>query len=653
MPATLTPAERAQKRKLEAALNKREAGSKKRASKKLKPSFRLRPSLKTKPSAKNRPSLKAKPAAEKKKEKRAEEKKEERAKLTEMNATISRIRQMATEAGMPLSKISPTTPKAPSKTKKSLSTDSLASESVETATPTPQKKTALVEKAQEIISATEEALVQAEAERAKAEKEKAKAVKDQARMSETRLLLQKERETLTQKAGQVISQLESVLAAPELTALRQLQEDLNQAEVEAASKISASLVQEAEKKPVMESSEGVPASAPQAPEGASGAAPASSEEAAAPAPEAAGSSLSEPGKILQSTSAALPDSEKKYVVVACEQADDNWKGVRGILSRYEGEKCHFTPLFAAGGASSEGGVKVCPTAWTKEISEQEAKRAQLPRKLNTNWISKPLAAVIFEQLWFKPQDKLKDVSTRLAMDHLDAGVAEILWRLLPGKGVLVMPAGLTYQVHIVRKDIELAVQRTEQEKNLYGEEEKIVEAWKNLAKRAEHLLIPISNGHHYTLLYLERSTPAKPAASTGYIHGLNASNNQQRKELERQQFECLEWPILEATEMSQILYFESIKLGTSAIRVARSALAMLREIGWQIPDADPERGNTVFQHGDVQCGLWVLHYVEELVRASQGEHRGTFPIDFQHRFERVNEMVEKLAKKSSLPAVKA
>ena len=90
-------------------------------------------------------------------------------------------------------------------------------------------------------------------------------------------------------------------------------------------------------------------------------------------------------------------------------------------------------------------------------------------------------------------------------------------------------------------------------------------------------------------------------------------------------------------------YYDTLTLPSKKSKdVASSALLMLSEMGFTIPDCDPARGNLLRQPDTVSCGHYVLHYIEEAARHHLGEKKGSIASDRDYRKNRVNAMTQKL-----------
>ena len=161
-------------------------------------------------------------------------------------------------------------------------------------------------------------------------------------------------------------------------------------------------------------------------------------------------------------------------------------------------------------------------------------------------------------------EKQGSIAQTLELHHLDAGCQEVLWRVLPGSRVVWQPSHIS--LALAQRYLEAG---WNEEQGIEGTE--LLDTWVGRAQRAELLLIPVNdNGHHWTLLVLERSgisgekvpeAKAPPNAATqlrGYCDTCRQSeagcldcNQQNRNEhdlqkaVEQRQLGVADWPVLE------------------------------------------------------------------------------------------------------------
>ncbi len=323
------------------------------------------------------------------------------------------------------------------------------------------------------------------------------------------------------------------------------------------------------------------------------------------------------------------------------------------LLHTKGPDAYFQPCFSASTGKAEKLQQRVEKEFLKEVTEAQAKRAKLPSTYNCNSINPSLARFIYESMMFKPTDLLASELTMLAQDHVDAGVAEVLLRCLPGLWFKVMPAGLThFVVQTLRAaQTELLVpQGTKHER--YGETDQCKKSWMDHAKNALTLCIPIFNGNHRTLLTAEREG-ADSASASAMINPLGSFNREQRKAAEHKQFHTEEWTQLSEEcldSKATLTYFDSLPQPMASSRlIASVVVSLLKEAGWNLASsAAPPRQNSLFQQENPKttCGLYALHYIEEKARAFRGELPGTMPCNLKQRKDRVNAILPKLKQKA-------
>ena len=342
--------------------------------------------------------------------------------------------------------------------------------------------------------------------------------------------------------------------------------------------------------------------------------------------------------------AAAPASEAPvalYVVVANESAPEAVKGKRGTYLKTAG-KFTFFKEFGLGERAKP--VKV-ETLFVKFITELEAKRSYAAHTLNIGYVKPSLAVSIYAQMCFKPAKLLRNSDEQLCQDHIDAGTAEILWRLLPGIGFVVLPAGLTHFLFSTLHLHSPAACSVHEGKALYGEENEAVIMLRQKVARGRVTVIPIFSGTHWTLMTIERVMPASQSVQTSAINHLGSHDIGQRGEAELLQFDTGLMPEIEGKEASwKVRYYETLdKPRELCMSQAKWLLAFLALPG--LADTLPARHNSLRQAG-ATCGLWILHYVEEEARAYMGERPGTMKVDLEHRKNRCNAMIGKLAEKA-------
>ena len=375
---------------------------------------------------------------------------------------------------------------------------------------------------------------------------------------------------------------------------------------------------------------------------AAGAAPAASTGEAAPAsePAAPASAPAAAGSVAVFTSMAAQLSPEPapqagdsiFVIVAGEDAEPHLRGLKGIRQSVADGTVIFLTF---GGQPVEAPESVCEI-----IIESQAKRRFSPTKRSCNYVTPELAFKITQSLSFAITGDHLLPGIELAQDHIDIGVAEILWRILPGEGFVVAGANLAATIHAAKHG-KLA----EQDEEGFGQN---VEAQLlSYASKAKVLLVPILAGGHWTLLACERHfTDEDEKKTSAAINAHGSSNADVRKAAEQSQFDLDKHPNLMLKDCFwSVRYYDTYpKLIKSCKAVAQTCLTVLAAQG--VPDFDLKPVNTSLQEDNNSCGHWILHYIEEEARARLDEHRGTMTMDLGYRRDRVNHMSHFLAVKA-------
>ena len=339
-------------------------------------------------------------------------------------------------------------------------------------------------------------------------------------------------------------------------------------------------------------------------------------------------------------SLAASSGELTYVIVCEEACPEKDKGVTGISESEKGKKMIVAPF--------EGKAISVDKEFIQTVSEFEAKCARLPQRMNANYLAPWIADKFREDMAFTPQDSLGSIFTKLAPDHIDAGAAEIVWRLLPGTGFLVVPA-LTPAVAAASYKETYDPLMPKPSEGATGNMLKFTQK----CEKGLHTLIPIYANGHWTLLYIKRELPSKASSSsdpssttTTFLNPPGSFvGNEIRRDRERQQFQT-DWPDYSGAKVVEVAYFESLKVEVlSCLKVAQACASLLRMKGWDIPE-DLPRPNYVFQTDDKTCGLWVLQNIEEIARRVLGQRPHSFPFIFEERRLLVNKFAEKIASKT-------
>ena len=85
-------------------------------------------------------------------------------------------------------------------------------------------------------------------------------------------------------------------------------------------------------------------------------------------------------------------------------------------------------------------------------------------------------------------------------------------------------------------------------------------------------------------------------------------------------------------------YFETMSQEHKECSKVAQGLAQALQPGRLLP----ERANAERQEGPT-CGFWTVHYAEEVARRRRGEGSWTLPFNLQHRVERLNKLIDRLA----------
>ena len=116
-------------------------------------------------------------------------------------------------------------------------------------------------------------------------------------------------------------------------------------------------------------------------------------------------------------------------------------------------------------------------------------------------------------------------------ENVDLACSEILFRLLPGKGVVCVPAAIAWTLYQVWRVSEGAAEATA-----------MLSSFVEMCSRADLLAIPIGNMVHWVLLVLERTPRLYPADDTRFSHQLKARDKVQQQKAALEQFKFSDWP---------------------------------------------------------------------------------------------------------------
>ena len=216
----------------------------------------------------------------------------------------------------------------------------------------------------------------------------------------------------------------------------------------------------------------------------------------------------------------------------------------------------------------------------------------------------------------------KGAHTVLSQEQVDAGAWEVLWRLLPGRGVVVLPCALTSVVleHGMLGPAEADKREAAEALRIY---------WMELAQKARLLLVPVFASGHWTMLALQRGdrveppppsdAPEDPDASwrtklcskcrgDGCAECVKLKDLQQgdRKGQELFQMSVEAWPVEEESSNWECRYYETLDECKPASQAAADAvLVCLKDLGAP-PQTLPSRSNVKRQSAE-PCGYFLLH----------------------------------------------
>jgi len=369
--------------------------------------------------------------------------------------------------------------------------------------------------------------------------------------------------------------------------------------------------------------------------------------AAAPASQAAEDVLAAPSQL-----PAVSESSNIWVQVASESAGKLQCGRKGILKDTTQGFAYFIPITGVGANRIAAPLQV-PESWIVRISEAEAKRGQLPLKANCNHLTATCVKRIVEAYTFKPQSQVESTSECLAVDHADAGIAEVLYRLLPGPRFVCMPCDLSYTLQRAIMSSQRSTNWLDhggpppggdaETKALAYEVEALRTRWLSYVERAQVICIPIftgQHGGHFTLLVGERMLPEQ-SASSHCFHFLGSRNPQQVRQGVAAQFSPLEQEPLPNCTSWNWRYYDTLPSASGVSKVlAREALSWLAPLGIEVQL--PDRTNLLRQPDSLSCGFYLIHYVEEEARVFLGERQASVFCDLEYRRTRINEMCKKL-----------
>ncbi len=289
---------------------------------------------------------------------------------------------------------------------------------------------------------------------------------------------------------------------------------------------------------------------------------------------------------------------------------------------------------------------IVPLEWIVYISELEAKTATHNSKKPCTWLDGELAEKIYTSLTFKPAEQVPDLSYELFAENVDAGIAEILYRLTPGAGFVVVPASLANFLYNFTEESHKKVEETGKSPvEAYKETPKLREELFNRVERARVACIPVQAGRHWTVLIIKRKKAAEAESSTTATNPLGSFDKVRRKAAEEAQFDHPNWPIYpcKLDEEWEVSYIDTLSTPRASCRkVAQMSLDLLTMAGFGTFSGNLLPVKNTYEQKGVTCGLWILHYIEEEARAFLGEKRGSLQPDLEYRRGRINAMQDAL-----------
>ena len=234
-------------------------------------------------------------------------------------------------------------------------------------------------------------------------------------------------------------------------------------------------------------------------------------------------------------------------------------------------------------------------------------------------------------------------NSRLSVFDVDFGAFEILWRLLPPLTVYV-PLNFLNLVALSAEKGELT-----------SEETKMLEQIKQLASRAELLLLPVFAKNHYTLLALQRTCPdapavpqAAPTAEAGAVTGcanckytscaacsVPAAQAGERRVAETFLVcDQMSRPPLANCSGWTPRYFDTLVQPHRKCKEQAERILKLLDY----PGPVPQRENKVRQGNHTSCGYYCLHYMEEMCRRKLGLGSYLVQPDIEARAGRIQKL---------------
>ena len=191
------------------------------------------------------------------------------------------------------------------------------------------------------------------------------------------------------------------------------------------------------------------------------------------------------------------------------------------------------------------------------LSEEEFQRARLPFKTNCTYITPELAKkvgdlpgrTVFKSFFVEHKERWFDVA-------VDIALAEILYRLLPGKGVLSIAAQQSATLYSF----------TKQAKKDQAEVHLALSGFLEELSKGDLVAVPITNGTHWTLLMLERVERRHKTDTAIYINSLNSRDWPSIRQKAFEQFSTDCWPTSVQAAQWEVRYYDSLKGGHGPTR---------------------------------------------------------------------------------------
>ena len=219
-------------------------------------------------------------------------------------------------------------------------------------------------------------------------------------------------------------------------------------------------------------------------------------------------------------------SAKQYLVIAHEDATPSLKGRKGIqveCREVKGKQVEASKsleiIFNPMCTDQNGELRTlsAPIGWVQYITELEAKTAQYNTKKQCTWANAELAKMILSSFSFEPKHSVPyDDLYELYAENVDAGIAEIEFRLLPGLGLVVVPASLAHLLAAFTEDSHGTIEEAESRAkygdkplNKYGETEKLAEVLSEKAEKGTNIIVPVTQWKTLDSVGLHQEKPSE------------------------------------------------------------------------------------------------------------------------------------------------